>query len=156
MVVQIDTREKPKAIAAILEEFDRQGVRSIRSKMYVGDYMDIENPHIVIDRKQSILEIAGNATSQHDRFKRELMRLNDIGASMVVLIEQNRYKDVRGEWVTVREISDLIGWKNPRGMVDGPRIYQILNAWEHKHPVRFEFCRSDQTGRRILEILDGR
>ena len=154
MHINIDSREKPRAITRILEEFDRHGIEYITNKMYVGDYCYLENPLFIIDRKQNIGEIAQNATSGHDRFKRELIRLDEMGARMVVLVEQNRYKDIRGEWQTVKSVEDLMFWQNPHGVVDGVRIYKILSTWEHKHNVTFRFCRKDQTGKKIIELLD--
>ena len=69
MIIQIDSREKPRAISKIIAEFDKQGIKHFISKMYVGDYCDHENPSTIIDRKQNIAEIAQNATSGHNRFK---------------------------------------------------------------------------------------
>ena len=155
MIIEIDTREKPRAIKSIVEEFDRREIRHISTKLYVGDYRSLENPLFIIDRKQSIGELAQNATRDHDRFKRELLRLDDIGGKMVVLVEQNRYKDVSGEWVTVKEIDDLMGWKNPHGVIDGIRVFRILHTWSYKHNVEFEFCRKHETGAKIIELLEG-
>ena len=90
MIIQIDTREKDRAIKKIIAELDRQGIKYISSKMFVGDYCDLSNPLVIIDRKQNIAELAQNATSQHDRFKRELLRLDEIGGKMYVLIEQDK------------------------------------------------------------------
>ena len=44
----------------ILEEFDRQGVKHPISKLMVGDYMNYDNPRLIIDRKQSLLEVCSN------------------------------------------------------------------------------------------------
>lgn len=54
MVIQIDSREKPRAIGKILDEFDRQGVRHFVSKLYVGDYQRLDNSLLVVDRKQNL------------------------------------------------------------------------------------------------------
>ena len=37
MVIQIDSREKDRAIRKIVEEFDRRGVKHPVSKLMVGD-----------------------------------------------------------------------------------------------------------------------
>lgn len=155
MIVEIDTREKPQAIKGIIAEFDKQGIKHISTKLYVGDYRCIDNPLYIIDRKHNIAELASNATHGHDRFKRELLRLDGIGGKMVVLVEQNRFKDVSGEWVTVKDIVDLLGWKNPYGTIDGITVYKVLSAWEHKHNVEFKFCNRSQTGKRIIDLLRG-
>ena len=155
MIIEVDTREKPRAIGGILATFDKAGITHISTKLYVGDYRNIEKPTFLIDRKHNIAELASNATHGHDRFKRELLRLDGISGKMVVLVEQNRYKDVSGRIVTVREIADLMGWKNPHGTLNGLTVFRVLSAWEHKHNVRFEFCNRSETGNRIIELLRG-
>ena len=52
MNIQIDSREKARAIRKIVAEFDRQGVDHFVSKLYVGDYMNYDNPRLIIDRKR--------------------------------------------------------------------------------------------------------
>lgn len=148
MLIQIDTREKARAIKNIVSYFDRHDIKHISSKLYCGDYCDMDNPKIIVDRKQNIGEIAQNATSGHDRFKRELQRVDDIGAFMYVLIEQNK---IDGK--PIESIEDVMLWRNKYGQVDGMRIYRILHAWEHKHNVKFVFCDKRSTGRRIIELL---
>ena len=87
MQIQIDSREKSRAIKKIVEEFDKQDIRYFVSKLYVGDYINMERPLVIIDRKQNIAEIAANATSGHKRVKKELIRLDEMGAKMYFLIE---------------------------------------------------------------------
>ena len=48
MVIQIDSREKDRAIRKIVEEFDRQGVKHPVSKLMVGDYMNYDNPRLTL------------------------------------------------------------------------------------------------------------
>ena len=150
----IDSREKPKAIQSILKTFDKAGVAHVTSKLLFGDYMDYNRPHIVVDRKQSIAELAKNCTSEHDRFRAELQRAKDTNSQLVILVEQNRYKD-RDRWIHVGEISDLMLWSNPHTTIRGEKIYRVLASWCAKYPVRVEFCDKRQTGKRILEIIYG-
>ena len=148
----IDSREKPKAIGKILEYFDKENIEYEISKLLFGDYMDWNNPSIVIDRKQNIAELAKNCTAEHDRFRREMEKARKAGATLVILVEQNRYKD-RGEWVDVKSIEDLLMWSSPHTMVRGEKVYRVLASWTAKYPIRVEFCDKRQTGRRIAEIL---
>ena len=62
MVIQIDTREKARAITKIVSYFDEKQIKHISSKLYVGDYMNLENPKLIVDRKQSLLELANNVS----------------------------------------------------------------------------------------------
>lgn len=148
----IDSREKPKAIERSLDYFKQNGIEYEISKLLFGDYMEYSRPQLVIDRKQNIAELAKNCTIEHERFRREMDRAAKAGATLVILVEQNRYKD-RDEWVEVRTIEDLIRWSSPHTKVRGEKVYRVLASWTAKFPLRVEFCDKRQTGRRIVEIL---
>lgn len=148
----VDSREKPKAIERTLQYFSDHGIEYEVSKLLFGDYMDWNRPGIVVDRKQNIAELAKNCTVEHERFRREMDKARKAGATLVVLVEQNRYKD-RGEWVEVDSIEDLLRWSSPHTMVRGEKVYRVLASWTAKYPLRVEFCDKRSTGRKIVEIL---
>lgn len=151
----VDTREKPHAIAGILDYFERNGIQYEKKKLDYGDYMlkDLQDgPKISIDRKQNIAELAKNCTRESERFRREMDRAAADWAKLVILVEQNRYKD-RDEWITVRDISDLLRWSSPHTMVRGEKVFRVLASWTAKYPLRVEFCDKRNTGKRIIEIL---
>ena len=151
----VDSREKPKAIENIIREFQKAHVHYERTKLYIGDYMDYSNPLLIVDRKQSIAELAQNCTSDHARFKAELERAKAVGAELIILVEQNRYKD-RDKWIHVGDIEDLMLWSSPHTTIRGEKVYRVLRAWMAKYPIRVEFCDKRQTGTRILEIIYGK
>lgn len=149
MTILVDTREKPQAIRQILAEFEKQGVTVIRSKLYVGDYQKLENPMLVIDRKQNLNEICNNVVQEHKRFTSELQRAKDVGIHVVVLIEHSR---------NIRVLDDVRHWVNPRlkvspMAVSGERLFRILFTIEKHYGCEFRFCEKKDTGKRILEIL---
>lgn len=148
----VDTREKPKAIQNILKTFDEAGIKHASTKLFIGDYQDYGNPFLIIDRKQSIQELAANCTRDHDRFKRELERAKSVGARLVILVEQNRYKD-RDKWIHIETIEDLMLWESPHTTIRGEKVYRVLRSWMAKYPLRVEFCDKRNTGRRIYEII---
>ena len=150
--IVVDTREKPKAIKRILEYFDRNNIKHVSSKLLFGDYMDYNRPWIVIDRKQNIAELAKNCTTEHERFRREIELAAEAGATLVILVEQNRYQD-RGKWVHVNSIEDLILWSSPHSMVRGEKLFRILAAWASKFPIQVIFCDKRATGQNIIKIL---
>jgi len=150
MQIQIDSREKAHAIDKILCEFQRQDIKYFISKMYIGDYCSLTNPLVLIDRKQNIQELAQNCISGHDRFKRELCRLDDVDGKMYILIEQDK---IDGKPITCLE--DLILWAPKHGTIMGDRIYRILRSWENKHNIEYVFCSKRQTGAKIIELLKG-
>ena len=150
----IDTREKPQAIETILKQINEAGVKYERTKLLFGDYMDWNRPHIVIDRKQNIAELAKNCTCEHERFKSELERARMANSRLVILVEQNRYKD-RDRWIHVETIEDLMLWTSPHTTIRGEKVYRVLRSWMFKYPIQVVFCDKRQTGKKILEIIYG-
>lgn len=149
MIIQIDTREKQRAIKKILAEFDRRGVKHVSSKLLVGDYMSLDGPKLIVDRKQNLLELCGNVCQDLPRFRRELALARDCDIQLVILCEHGG---------GIRSLEDVLRWENPRLKdsplaVSGERLWRILTQLEKTFGVRFEFCDKKQTGARILEIL---
>ena len=148
-VIQIDTREKPRAIRRILADFDEAGVKYISSKLYVGDYQRLDNGLLVIDRKQNLAEIATNLTQQHERFRAELERAKTAKIRVIVLCEHG------GQ---IHTLEDVAEWKNPRlrespGAITGERMAKIMRTMSERYGVEWRFCDKRQTGKKILEIL---
>ena len=150
----IDSREHAKERQRITKYFDDNGIQYEVSKLLFGDYAEYSRPQLVIDRKKDIAELAKNCTREHDRFRRELERVAKTGSKLIILVEQNRYKD-RDEWVQVRQIVDLIRWSSPHTMVRGEKIYRVLASWTAKYPVEVRFCDKRATGKNIVNILYG-
>ena len=150
-MIQIDSREKAKAIKNIIAEFDRQNVQYYTSKLYVGDYMNLDNPRLIIDRKQNLNEIYGNLCQQHKRFTDELSRANEAGIKLIILVEHGG---------TIKTLEDVKGWYNPRLKVspyawDGMRLFKVMYTTAKKYNTEFLFCNKLQTGKRIIELLGG-
>ena len=150
----IDTREKPKAIKNIIKTLDEAGIEYESTKLLFGDYMDYNNPGLVIDRKQNIAELAKNCTVEAERFKRELERAQRANSRLVILVEQDSYID-RGTKRKVETISDLMLWSSPHTQIRGEKVFRVLSAWVNKYNISVEFCNKRDTGRKILEIIYG-
>ena len=162
MIIQIDSREKAKAIQKIIEEFDRQGIKHPVSKLMVGDYMNYDNPRVIVDRKQNLTEVCSNVCQDHERFRRELILAKENGIQLIILCEHGK---------DIKSLEDVIFWKNPRSekrkkidgkwqtvqtnAMKGDVLYKILTTLQEKYGVRVEFCDKDETGRKIVEILGG-
>lgn len=164
MNIQIDSREKARAIRKIVAEFDRQSVDHFVSKLYVGDYMNYDNPRLIIDRKQDLSELCGNVCQGHNRFRDEILRAREHGIEIIILCEHGR---------GIECLEDVIWWRNPRRVerykdahtgrwmeretkaTTGDKLYKILCTFEHKYGCRFLFCEKKDTGKRIIELLGG-
>ena len=153
----IDTREKPKAITDIVKAIDEAGIPHTSTKLLFGDYMDYNRPGLVIDRKQTIAELAKNVTGDKEeraRFRAELERAKAAGARLVILVEQNKYKD-RDRWVSVRDVSDLMLWTGPYTKIRGEKVFRVLSDLIYRYDIEVVFCNRKQTGKKILEIIYG-
>lgn len=164
MDIQIDSREKARAIREIVKTFDEQGVNYFSSKLLVGDYMSLDNPRLIIDRKQNLQELCGNVCKQHDRFKKELIKAMRANIQLIILVEHGP---------DIRSLEDVYFWKNPRKhevrwkvvngkrekytvsakALDGNQLYKSLCTIRDRYHVSFEFCEKKDTGKRIIELL---
>lgn len=149
MTIQIDTREKARAITKIIAEFDKHGIVHYNSKLYVGDYMSLDNPRLIIDRKQNLFELCGNVCQQHKRFRDEIERANKAGIKLIFLCEHGR---------GIKVLDDVRNWINPRLeksplAVSGERLYKTLSTMQAHYDIEFLFCNKNETGRKIIELL---
>lgn len=152
MQIQIDSREKQKAIKKILAEFDRHHIMHFTSKLYTGDYMSLDNPRLVIDRKQNLSELYGNLCRDRKRFCAELIRAQQAGIKLVILIEHGG---------KIKTLGDVKQWDNPRLKEnpyawDGMRMYTEIKRYEKLYNVEFKFCSKEYTGAEIIKILGGK
>lgn len=166
MQIQIDTREHKKELKRIQGQFDELGVDYFTSKLYVGDYMNLDNPRLVIDRKKDLLELCGNVCQQHERFRAELIRALEHDIRIIILVEH-------GEDITCLE--DVFFWENPRtkpsqwvmkdghpvkvpvqgGGIQGNQLFKSLCTIRDRYHVQFRFCTKDKTGAEIVRLLGG-
>lgn len=150
MTIQIDSREKPRAISRILAHFDSMQVPYFVSKLPVGDYISLDNARLAIDRKQNLNELVSNVCQQHKRFSAELQRANSLGIKLIVLVEHGR---------DIKTLDDVRNWVNPRLgesplAMSGERLYKVLLTMQNRYSVRWEFCMKHQTGKRIIALLE--
>ena len=148
-MIQVDTREHTSEWVRIMRQFDNMGIRYVRSKLYVGDYMSLDNARLVVDRKKDLLELCGNVCQQHDRFRAELVRAQQADIQIVILVEHG------GD---IRCLDDVAMWQNPRlrtspGATTGGQLYKALGTLKKKYGVRYAFCDKTRTGEAIARIL---
>lgn len=176
MIIQIDSREKERAIKKIEAEFDRQGIKHPVSKLIVGDYMNYDNPRVIVDRKQNLTEVCGNLTQQHTRFRKEVLKAQELGIKLIILVEDG---------TKVKSLDDIETWINPRRWqycrdygiptkgdiaaniaeferhggtrqpTPGPQLAKMMRTMSERYGIQWEFCCKNDTGKRIIELLTG-
>lgn len=141
----VDSREKGHK--AILKYFNSIGQDYIISKLDYGDYMFYKNNNVVIDRKNNLLELAGNLchTSEHERVKREIQRSKEDGCKeFIFLISDSKIKTVE----------DIKNWSSPHTKVRGSTLLKVMVTMSKKYGVKFIICPRKKMGEKILEILN--
>ena len=146
MVIQVDSREQK--YDHVTRYFDSQGIKWVKSKCVVGDYVNLENPMVVIDRKKDLQEVAGNVCQQHDRFVRELDLAKELGYKMIVLVEEPNITSLPKDcsWYNWRR-------KKNQKAVSGKTLYKIMSTMSEKYDITWEFTSKENCGKRIVELL---
>lgn len=143
-MIQIDTREKPQAIAGIKKFFDRNGIEYIDKKMDIADYCVVGNETLVIDRKRNLQEVAQNlCSSDKSRFWREVRAAYENNIKMIILVEQSGINDLR----------DISKWNSKYQRLSGKRLQEEMFRVAIAYGVEWCFCHKNSTGRRIAELL---
>lgn len=163
MIIQCDTRQQMgKKHHKIKEQwFLDNGHEVVHSKCLVGDYICPSNGSVSVDTKQNCTELYNDLISDHKRFSAECQNAQKYGIQLYVLVENTEgFKGPR----------DIINWKNPqmfrywkakkKGSTQKPpasnvQLIKIMHTMSKKYGVIFEFCKTEDAGRRIVEILTG-
>ena len=166
MQIQIDTREHKRELERIEGQLQALGVDYFKSKLFVGDYMNLDNPRLVIDRKKDLLELCGNVCQRHERFRAELIRAKEHGIKLIVLVEHGS---------DINSLEDVYLWQNQRtkpskwvirnghpvkvpekgGGIQGEQLYRSLCTIRDRYGVTFAFCEKENTGAEIVRLLGG-
>lgn len=169
MIIQVDTRQKKNHHKEKEKWFAENGIKTVSSKLFVGDYAIPSKMDIAIDTKASIQELIGDICGiQHERFRNELIRAQESSIQLIILTEDDggycdRKKTIYNKPATC--IEDLFSWKNPRAFIwqngkqkypqatKGSTLAKCLFTLQERYGVIFRFCRKKESGKRIIELL---
>jgi ERCC4-type nuclease len=149
MLIYVDTREQN--CQKIVNYFNEKGIPWKSKKLEYGDYsLEIDGVShenkIVIERKGSLDELAGNFTKGRERLKREFERAKEDGCKVVLMIENGSY--------------ELIMKHAYRSFFTPKAFYASLKSWEEKEYFQVEFVRKVKAGEfivgKFLEYIDKR
>lgn len=139
-----DTREKGNK--KILEYFEKVGQDYIISKLDAGDYMKFKDYTTIIDKKDGLLELAGNLchTKEHERIKREIAKARELGCeNFIFLIQDNK----------IKSLEDIKNWSSPHTKVKGETLLKIMTTMKQKYGIRFIICEKKKIGQMIINLL---
>lgn len=143
-LIIVDTREKGHK--KILEHFDKVGQEYIVSKLDAGDYMLYKNYTTIIDKKDGLLELAGNLchTNEHERIKREIARAKELGCeNFIFLIQDNK----------IKSLEDIKNWSSPHTKVKGETLLKVMSTMKKKYDIRFIIVPKKNMGEMIIRLL---
>ena len=143
-IIICDTREKGNR--KILEYFNKVGQDYIISKLDAGDYMLYKDYTTIIDKKDGLLELAGNLchTQEHERIKREIAKARELGCiDFIFLIQDNKIKSTE----------DIANWTSPHTKVKGATLLKIMSTMKDKYGVRFIIVPKKNMPEMIMKLL---
>lgn len=157
MIIQVDTREKDGKKDHILEYFEKQGIKTVRSKLFVGDYTLLNKQDVCVDIKQNVLELFNCLTKDHIRFRNELIRAQENGIKLIILTEErlpaggivNWKSPVWKSKTDKHAKGELVTKANPATM------RKVMVTMQEKYGVKFEFVKKEDSAQRIINILGG-
>ena len=144
-LIIVDTREKGHK--SILKYFDEHNIDYITSKLDYGDYKLYKDNSVVIDRKDSLLEMSHNLcnTLEHNRIKREIARAKEDGCKdFIFLIAESK----------IKSIEDIKNWSSPHTKVKGETLLKIMQTMKQRYNIRFIIVPKKEMGKKIIELLE--
>ena len=147
MTIIEDTRQKSGMHELKHQHFEEMGVELVRNMLPFGDYA--LPPSISVDTKADMAEIASNIGSDHKRFKRECIAARDAGCQLIILVENTD---------GIACVNDVHKWVNPELIyrpraITGERLQKAMLTMNERYGVRFEFCKPEESAKRIMELL---
>ena len=171
MILLEDTRQQAGKHDIKHKWFEEHGIEIRRCRLYAGDYTLPTNQSVCIDTKKDIGELIQDLQTDHDRFRNELLRAQEAGIKLFILVENDfhwisRTKNIFNN--PVSKIEDLFSWKNPRAFIfkggkqaypncaKGSWIAKTCMTMEKKYGCKFVFCKPEESAETIIRILEGR
>lgn len=124
--------------------FEKNKVAHTTRKLDTGDYsamigdMTLEHD-VVIEKKNSIDEIAGNFTADRARFEAEFLRAKANGIKMFLLIEDCSWSSILAH--------DYCSKTLPKSLIAS------MLSWQIRFNITVVFCKPSETGQIIHGIL---
>ena len=130
----------------------QQGIRIVRVRLLVGDYMlaGAGGGGISVDTKMGVPEIASNCFQEHERFRDECQQAKDCGIQLIVLIEEVPPGGEVRNWV-----SPLDRYGKPKYKFDPVTLQKVMETMTDRYGVLFRFCDGRSTGKQLIEYLKG-
>ena len=162
IIIQVDTREQAGKNQNILDYFSINGIKVIRSKLFVGDYTLLHDQSVAIDKKKDMMEVANCICgNNHIRFRNEIIRAKENNIKLYILIEDEFIFNLDGvKYYQVPRYKSN-GKKNGVFHRKGEKMTQVnfealgkaMKTMEERYGCTFSFAKHDEFGKKVIEIL---
>ena len=152
MQIIVDTREQPSKRAQ--RRYEGFCVPYTRQTLSYGDYTynfclpsgemlfsDSETikGHVIVERKQDLVELSQCFCQSRERFEREFQRAKENGAAIYLLVEDASWENlINGKYAT---------------RFNSQAFFASITAWMARYDIKVIFCKSETSGKMIKEIL---
>ena len=142
-----DTREKGNK--KIIKYFEQINQDYIISKLDAGDYMYYKDYSVIIDKKDGLLELAGNLchSSEHERIKREIEKAKKLGCKKFIFLIQDD---------KINSLEDIKNWSSQHTKIKGETLLKIMLTMRKKYDIHFMFCKKSEIGQTIIMLLNNK
>lgn len=166
--IQEDSRQQVGKHDLKNEYFEKNGIKVLRSKLPFGDYALLDNMSVIVDTKKDLMEVEGNLTKQHIRFRNEIINANNFGIGLIILIEEEiqynnlddviaRYKIPKWKSTTFEMVDGKKQVRHkkgqPMGFFNVETIVKAMKTMQQKYAVLFWFTTKEKCGEAIIDIL---
>lgn len=168
MTIIEDTGQKVGQHDNVKEWCEQNHITLRRQKLNVGDYQS--PPKVAVDTKKGMAEIYSDLVSDHDRFRNELIRAQEDGIRLVMLIEDETITnmDEARKWKNPRVVEydrkyglikraqaagKMLNHKIPKPPVSSERLVGMMDACSIKYGVEWAFCHPSKAGETVYKIL---
>ena len=150
-IIICDTREKGNK--KILEYFEKVGQDYIVSKLPCGDYANPQNMKIIIELKHSHNDGLGELVTNLCRSVNHQRFINEINLSKKIRVEHFIILVASKD---ITSLDEVHLWKNKYGKVKPFVLEKIMKTLKEKYGIEFVFCKPDECGKKIIELLGAR
>ena len=155
MALVEDTRQQKSKHAAKDAYFERVGEGVVRCALPVGDYQ--RPAKVAVDTKKDIIELGACLKAEHDRFARECERAQRLGTILVILVENTDGVTCLADLEAWVESDESYAKRNVSGKAvryTGRSMAKACRSLHRRYGVLFGFCTPEESGSRIIDILD--
>lgn len=167
VVIARDTRDHSGKHRNVDEGLAAKGIKTVRTKLYVGDVARLDDMTVSIDLKQGLQECYWNIIQQHRRFVAECKRAQEAGIRLIILCQESG----------IGSVQDVANWQNPRLLkwmklrdahragkrmkeqlapyppVSSERLSKAMQTISERYGVEWRFCDKSETAKKICELL---